>query len=361
MTPREFSTLARRVMSHPAAPYHEDGVRSEIERICAEERLEWVRDRFGNLLVRVASSARLRPLVLTAHMDHPGFEILRRLGPRRWRARFLGGVPREFFRKGVPLRLMPDGTPATLDSALGRGRACEILTRETGAATPKFAVWELPDIRLRRDRIVGRACDDLIGVACALATLIDLRRSRAAVHVAAVFSRAEEVGFQGALAVAATSQLPKDSLVISLEASRELPPVKMGRGVIIRVGDRASTFGSAATRFLVEVAGDLQKQSGGEFGFQRALMSGGTCEATAYQEYGFETAAVCVALGNYHNCGPHRTIAAEEVSRADTRGMVTLLTAAARRMSRYGEFTARLNGRLSGLLRDGRVQLLRKR
>ena len=67
-----------------------------------------------------------------------------------------------------------------------------------------------------------------------------------------MISRAEEVGFQGALTVASSRQLPKDSLVISLETSRELPPVKMGQGVIIRVGDRASIFDSAATLSKIE-------------------------------------------------------------------------------------------------------------
>ena len=50
-------------------------------------------------------------------------------------------------------------------------------------------------------------------------------------------------------------------------------------------------------------------------------MSGGTCEATAYQEFGFQTAAVCVALGNYHNCGPRNRIAAEFGVRIDQRDL----------------------------------------
>jgi endoglucanase len=58
-------------------------------------------------------------------------------------------------------------------------------------------------------------------------------------------------------------------------------------------------------------------------------MSGGTCEATAYQLYGYRAAALCVALGNYHNCGPDTTIAPEFVSVADVEGMVRLLVAAA--------------------------------
>jgi endoglucanase len=193
-------------------------------------------------------------------------------------------------------------------------------------------------------------------VATVLGTLIELKRGRRPVSVIGVISRAEEVGFHGALTVAASRRLPKDSLVISLETSRELPPVKMGQGVIIRVGDRTSIFDSTATRFLTEVAASLQKRKSA-FRFQRALMSGGTCEATAYQEFGFRTAAVCVALGHYHNCAPGARIAAEFVSLSDARGMLQLLAESARQMPAYSKLVERLPVRLKASLRAARRAL----
>src|SRR5947199_7447198 len=111
----------------------------------------------------------------------------------------------------------------------------------------------------------------------------------------------------------------------------------MEQGVILRVGDRTSIFDSEAMRFLAEVAAGLKSQNK-KFQFQRALMSGGTCEATAYQEFGFETAAVCVALGNYHNCAERNRIAAEFVSISDALSMVELLAAAAKQMPQYSQF-----------------------
>ena len=36
--------------------------------------------------------------------------------------------------------------------------------------------------------------------------------------------------------------------------------------------------------------------------------------------------ALCVALGNYHNCGPDNKIAAEYVSFSDVQGLVKLCT-----------------------------------
>src|SRR5690242_1660074 len=109
-----FCDLARRLLRHPAAPYSEHAVRQEVERICAEHGLTFQRDRFGNLLVHLRTAARHRALVLAAHLDHPGFQILRPLTARKWLAQFRGGVPDEFFRPGVRVRLMPGDIPARL-------------------------------------------------------------------------------------------------------------------------------------------------------------------------------------------------------------------------------------------------------
>src|SRR5712691_3773149 len=158
---------------------------------------------------------------------------------------------------------MPGAFPAVLGKSSGADKQFEIHGRPRVSAAihkpassplqPAFAVWELEDFAVQHGRIRGRACDDLIGVAAILATLIDLKKSAARVNVIGVISRAEEIGFLGALtAAAAPKLLPKNSLIISLETSREIPPVRMGQGVIIRVGDRTSIFDSAATRFLTE-------------------------------------------------------------------------------------------------------------
>ena len=343
-------------MQHPAAPYYEQGARSEVERICSEHGLRFERDRFGNLLVRLRAAARQRPLVLAAHLDHPGFEIVRRLSPTCLLARFRGGVPDSYFRPGVRVRVMPGAIPGRLGRRKGTQRTFKLHLESPLKSDARFAVWELTDFSIRGRRIYGRSCDDLIGVAAILGTIIELKRSRVPVNILGVISRAEEIGFQGALACAASDVLPKNSLVISLETSRKLPGVRMGQGVIVRVGDRTSVFDPQATRFLTEVASAL-KQRRRSFQFQRALMSGGTCEATAYQEFGFQTAAVCVALGNYHNCAERNQIKAEFVSISDVSTMLELLIAAAKQTSHYSRFISKLPRRLAKMLREARKKL----
>jgi putative aminopeptidase FrvX len=356
MTASEFAKLAERLMCHPAAPFHEHAVRNEVESVCAEYGLSFKRDEFGNVVVRLRTAPMMRPIALAAHLDHPGFEIVSAFSPKSWLARFLGGVPDNYFREGVPVRLMPGATSAKLGSRSSKLKEFRLHAPQTPEMKPAFAVWELEDFAVRKGLIRGRACDDLVGVASILATLIELKRRRSRVNVISVIARAEEIGFLGAMAVAAGKQLPKNSMVISLETSRELPGVRMGQGVILRVGDRTSIFDSEAMRFLSEVAADLKSRNK-KFQFQRGLMSGGTCEATAYQEFGFQTAAVCVALGNYHNCAAKGRIAAEFVSVADALSMVDLLAAAAKQMPQYPKLIGKLSKRLHRMLREAKPKL----
>jgi len=354
---RLVQQLACRLLRVPTAPFFEQGVQREIEAICREENLPLRRDRFGNLYVKWASAPRLRPLVLAAHMDHPGFEILGAASQGRWRARFQGGVPESFFKAGTPVRLMPGDVPGKLGKRLDAPKDYELIPAHPSAAKPVFAVWDLQPVRLEQGLLRARGCDDVVGCASALAVLIHLKRMGAPAHVVAVLSRAEEVGFYGALALAAERNIPSRALVISLETSKEVPPVRMGQGAILRVGDRASVFDSEASRFLGEVAADLQAADP-HFLYQRALMSGGTCEATAYLEHGYQSTGMCVALGHYHNCGPRNRIAEEFVSFEDVRGMVRWLCAAALAMPAYRQFTGKLTKRLRQLRGEALRRLL---
>src|ERR1043166_3561173 len=126
MSPKTILELAGRLMRHPAAPYHEHAVRAEVEGICTENGLDFRRDVFGNLLVRFKRGAAGRSVVLAAHLDHPGFEVVRRLAPTHWLARFQGGVPDKYFRPGTRVRLMPGALPASLMRRRGKGRNFEL-------------------------------------------------------------------------------------------------------------------------------------------------------------------------------------------------------------------------------------------
>lgn len=278
--------LAASILEQPTAPFCEDAVRAQIERLLVGlPGVTCRRDAFGNVIAEYRKGDRAPRFAFAAHMDHPGY-----VGEE-----FLGGVPESY-------------------------RAKKPSTRHFG----RFSMWNLPAFQVREGRIYSRACDDLIGCAAIVGMFRELAATGAEAACYGLFTRAEEVGFIGAIQLAQSGELPKDVTVVSLETSSQRSGnVTMGGGVIVRVGDKTSIFDSDGTAELVEIA----TRAG--IPFQRALMSGGTCEATAYQVYGYRSCGICVALGNYHNCAPEETIAEEYVSVSDYEGMAQLCVAAA--------------------------------
>ena len=284
-TSRLLETV-RSILGQPTAPFHEDAVRGEIcQQLAQCPHVTLEIDEYQNLIATYANGDAPVRYAFAAHMDHPGF-----VG-----GEFHGGVPKEYLDRKPP-------------------------TRDYGA----FAMWDLPAFTLEHSRIYSRACDDLIGCAAIVAMFQEMERTGAKGACMGLFTRAEEVGLVGAMLLAESGRISREVTVVSLETSSELGgPARMGAGVVVRVGDRTSLFDDAATATLARLAAEKG------IPFQRCLMSGGTCEGTAYQLCGYRTAALCVALGNYHNCGPGTTIESEFVSLADVEGLTRLCVAAA--------------------------------
>jgi putative aminopeptidase FrvX len=293
----------------PTAPTFEGAVAGEICHLLrGRAGIHIEKDHFGNLIVARSGSAPAQ-YAFVAHMDHPGW----RLEPKK---EFLGGVN-------------PD--------LLGRGEI-----RSFG----EFGMWDLPELVVEGDRLYSRACDDLIGC-CAIVGILDsLEENRSFASVFGIFTRAEEVGFIGAIELAKAGRLNPNLTVISLETSAERPPARMGAGPIIRVGDRTSIFDSDVTALLVETAKSRN------LSYQRCLMDGGTCEATPFQLYGYRSAALSIALGNYHNCTPDSQIDAEYVDIRDLEGLINLCVAIATETRSAADTRNTLRQRLEARLND---------
>lgn len=344
------------LLTQPTAAYRETAVLSYIELAC--RRLDGVKiryDRYGNLLAHYRRTpCKATPLAFVAHTDHPGFVAAEMLDGRTLRAYFRGGVKLEYF-PGAKVRFWTGGrwvngrvlklTKVTPVAAPGRpGRPEEALVRVRERIEPHApGMWALPDPVLRGDHVIARGCDDVAGAAALLAMLQRLSRKRASGEVYCLFSRAEEVGFIGAIGAARVRTIPKRLPVISIETSSALPNAPIGGGPILRVGDRLAVFTPALTAFCVRVAEALAQRRKG-FLFQRKLMDGGVCEAYPFIAYGYAATGICVALGNYHNMDTRRQrIGSEYISLRDWLGMVDLFEALVREESdwRQGHDSAR--------------------
>lgn len=336
-------------LSLPTAAFVEGAVADYVRRFCAElGGVTLTCDRWGNLLTRYRRGrARGAALVFCAHMDHPGFAALAMSGRRRLRAAFRGWVEPEYF-PGARVRFWT-GTDwlrgtirkvtkvAKVYRMIGRTARPEEVEVEVSAAVPAGApgMWDLPDPTLRQGLIRARACDDLAGCAAMLALLARLSRSQAVGDVYCLFTRAEEVGFVGALGAVRARTISRRLPVISLETSKALPSAPIGSGPVLRVGDKSSIFTPELTAYCERVAAELAERKPG-FVYQRKLMDGGTCEATAFYAYGYAATGICVPLGNYHNMNTQRgRIDSEQISLRDWECMVDWLEALARDAQGY--------------------------
>ena len=161
-----------------------------------------------------------------------------------------------------------------------------------------------------------------------------IRGRQGAARVGVLLTRAEEVGFVGAIAAAKSRTVPEACFLVCMETSSERINAKMGDGPILRVGDKASVFTPEVTAHCELVAKQLA-ESDKLFRYQRKLMDGGSCETTVFCAAGYEAGALCLPLGNYHNIGPGGKPAPEYISVSDLDSLVELLIACVKRRDEY--------------------------
>ena len=338
-------SILRDLGSRPAAPFFEDGPAGYIPEVLVRLDVPTQRDTYGNIVAhyKKASDVSQPPIAFVAHMDHPGFEVFSRVTDGAFMARALGGVPAASLRKPTPvLVLAADGsqapaelvpiaepTPEQTAQRLVNAR----MESEASIEPPAAVVFDLPDFELDGDTIRMRALDDLAGCASILAALERLVADGADASVYAVFTRAEEVGLIGARLVAEAGALPRDTLVVSVESSAVIPGVAQGKGPVIRTGDASRTFDADAEQLLIAARESIRERNP-DFSCQRQLMSGGTCEATAFGAFGYSVTGVAFPLGNYHNSttsipDPDGGVGAEYISLSDYLAGVDLIAEAA--------------------------------
>lgn len=315
------------LLEQPTAPFREQQVRAFAEAALERWDIPHCRDPHGNLLVGVATEAAYRRLLrirsdtpvrlYIAHMDHPGFHAERWLSPRRLAIRWHGGSPVKHLT----------GTKVWLSA--GAGYVADGVLRKVQLHPKGYALQQaevvVSDPELQRSvpqasalfgglafrapvwcsgrRLYTKAADDLIGVFAILQTARALYRNRRQQHppFIGLLTRAEEVGFVGAIAHLELdwSQARRRPLVaVSLEASRTLPNARVGKGPVVRLGDRRTVFDADGMQLLSALAERLLPQA-----HQRRIMDGGACEATAATAFGIPTLGLTVPLGNYHNQG----------------------------------------------------------
>ncbi len=363
MNRKQLLAGLQRLTLPATAPFDELDTRAALHQWLQSLNLAFELDPFGNTFARVRHGHPRRQVAFVAHLDHPAFRVEAVTG-RRVVCRAEGGLPTVGVRRAKVVfpRAAEQPIPGQVLSveldkkaARPRLRAATIVVPGRGPL-PKpgdWAVFALPPLRATGNRLRLRVADDLAGVTAIVAAMADLAKQAAAVDLLAVFTRAEEVGFFGALAVAIEGRIPRDTAVISVECSQAYGDIAIGRGPVVRLGDRAGPFSPRASALLRGAAAELGKK---KLAFQSALMAGGTCEATAFAAFGYDASGIALPLGNYHNQGA-RGVAAEEIDLRDLEAAAALVGAAALRAGAGIEDLDLLRNELVLRSQDGRDRL----
>jgi len=344
----DIDALVLELTSLPTAAGREDRVQAFLDRWLKRRTrsLDWKRDRAGNLLVTRKNRGRRAPILITAHLDHPAF-VVRSVDGRDVELEFRGGVLDPYFER-ARIELFDssdDRHGAVIHSLDPTAKPFKTATARLGRNAPGLAPgdvgrWAFGKPSISRGMLRTDACDDLAAAAAALVAFDAIRRRKGTEHVGLLFTVAEEVGFIGAIDAAKSGFIPKRARLICLENSRSFPESPIGGGAIVRVGDRMSIFDQTLTNRISDLC--LEEQSRDEgFRFQRRLMPGGACEATAFGTYGYQSTCLCLPLGNYHNMSdidgvregrrPAR-VKREEIAMSDFDSLVRMLVLVSTRL-----------------------------
>jgi len=316
-------------------------VMDAIAALLTEWHIPYRFDRHGNLIAHYAKG-RGKRWALVAHTDHPGITITSRKGDTL-KGAFLGGV-RPDLLNGASVRIFDHANPtggtsgAIIDSGQSHGEkrvTIQLNNPASDIGKGAFGTFDLGAPTVNKQRIAATACDDLMGCATTLSVLSRLANDALPGRVYGVFTRAEEVGFIGAQLLAEARTLPDDTLVVSLECSMEMAGARQGKGPVIRVGDRSTTFDGTLEYHLHQVAKRLAAADPA-FHFQRQLMTGGSCGGTVFTIAGYRTIGLAYPLFGYHNMLESAAIGREEIATDDYLNGVRLLTESILQSRRYG-------------------------
>jgi len=326
----------------PTTSFHEELIADFIKSELTKNKIEFIEDKWGNIEALLQGETN-KEIVYISHMDHPGFEITEKIDTKLFKAKTLGGLPKlcDFENtkiKTISLKNEIKGNLILNDkennsdefrfSNSDRWLNKEFVLIELENEDIEFpcpVVFDLPVPRVRKDEIITPVADDLAGCSLILEALKILKNKNMKYSIRAIFSRAEEVGLLGARLIAKSGRISKDSIIVSVETSSELPGAISGSGPIIRTGDRASTFDNTGEIILLSSVRELLKEDK-NFKYQRQLMNLGGCEATAFSAFGYKVTGISLPLINWHNATQSGGVEPERISITDYQNALNIMT-----------------------------------
>ena len=353
----EIEKYGKELFGLPTTSFREMHIQQWVQNFCLKNKIDHHFDSWGNIWVGTKSKKlpQGEKIVFVAHMDHPGFHITKNLGKNLWQAQWFGGGPRAHL-KNAPVyianykKLLTQGTIQNFkfNKEKGRVETLTIKTKKDVDLKNCFGSFDYPGFIKKGSRIYTKSADDLGGVLMTLilAKLLKKESKNTRQSFLGLLTRAEEVGFQGALAAIHLKNIPRNYKFISIETSNYVGRAQMGGGPVIRVGDRATVFDPEISLLIKTLAIDLKKKVK-SFNFQVKLLDGGACEATPFNVFGYKAGGIAVPLGGYHNEQENGRPGPEFIDINDMRNLILLGQTVVKNFSKKNLWTKKMRTRLS--------------
>lgn len=359
----------KEIHSIPTAPYNERLILDYIKKFAKIYKIKHSSDELGNLVLHLDTGGK-KPVGIMAHTDHPGFEM-KGIENGKLVSRWHGGAPPSFFNGQSATFFPKRGNSSTYkineiiidrNPKSKRRRVTEVhfnSLKTLAEGTP--GMWFKPKLTMKGDFLHAAGHDDLSGCTLILCALRECIVKKMKVNIYAVFSRAEETGFTGAIGFFAGLSkhklIPNKVPMISVETSKHLPGARQGKGIVIRTGDRLMTYNAKFLHYMDTVAQDVTKNNK-DFCYQKRLMDGGACEGTVFTVWDFPSAGLALPLDNYHNVNrKDKTISPEIIHKKDLETGIELFSEIAGRMNEMDKAWKDIRNRLLTMSKDGRKRL----
>jgi putative aminopeptidase FrvX len=268
---------AQSVLSQLVESYGVSGAEGPVREMVTRLLPAWAApstDSAGNLWVRVGQGS--PPVVFVAHLDEIGFRVTGIDDDGSLELETRGGFFGSLFEAQPALVHTGTGDVAGVfmprDSGFTRhtppplridvGTTSRAATLDRGVRIGQTVTMPKRYVRLAGTRATGRSFDDRVGSAAQLLALRHLDRGALKHQVIFVWSTREEIGLEGAQAVAATlgttvRRVHAIDTFVSADSPLELPNfavAPIGRGAVARAVDNSSVTPPAYVDSLVRVA-----------------------------------------------------------------------------------------------------------
>ena len=270
---------AQSVLSQLVESYGVSGLEAPVRATVQRLLPSWAKqetDTAGNLWVRVGQGDGGGPVVIVAHLDEIGFRVDTINADGTLSLRTRGGFILSLF-EGQPALIHTGGadipgiflprdtgltrrTPPPLRA--GVGATTRAGAESLGVKVGQTVTMPKQYVRLAGTRATGRSFDDRMGCAALILALRRLDRSKVKHPVIFVFSTREEIGLEGAAAVArqlgtTARRVHAIDTFVSADSPLELENfavVPLGRGAVARALDNSSITPPAYVDSLAAIA-----------------------------------------------------------------------------------------------------------